>query len=277
MKQIKTFLFSTVPFFLAIALQFVAAYYLLFIAAIFMFVVAPMANGTIYDMNDLMELTVNQDFTTVLSVCFSIFCIALFSIWFYKIGGNYKINLKKNIHAFEILGIVLLVPGAQFLSGMVTGIVSTIFPAWLEEYMELMESAGLTGEISLLMMTYSVLLAPISEELIYRGVTFGILRKAFPFWIANILQAMMFGIFHMNALQGCYTFVVGLIFGYVREKGGTIYHVILYHMLFNLWGTTASQWLTLADENTQAAIVLIGMSVGLTAGLYLFNKGTSSK
>lgn len=278
MKKIKTLLFSSVPFLLALGLQFVAVYYLLFIAAIFLFGIAPSATGTTYNIDDLMALASNMDFNTVISIIFSVFCIALFAIWYYRsCSGNFKLNIKKDFHGFEILGIVLLVPGTQFMSSIVTGMISMAFPSWLEDYMELMENAGLSGEVSLLMMIYSVCLAPISEELIFRGVTLCIARRAFPFWIANFIQALLFGIFHMNPLQGCYTFILGLFMGYICEKGGTLYHAIFFHFLFNLWGTTASEWLLVGDETTQGLIIIIGTIVGLSGGFYLFHKGNKSK
>ena len=278
MKKIKTLLFSSVPFLLALGLQFVAVYYLLFIAAIFLFGIAPSATGTSYNIDDLMALASNMDFNTVISIIFSVFCIALFAIWYYRsCSGNFKLNIKKDFHIFEILGIVLLVPGTQFMSSIVTGMISMAFPSWLEDYMELMENAGLSGEVSLLMMIYSVCLAPISEELIFRGVTLRIARRAFPFWIANFIQALLFGIFHMNPLQGCYTFILGLFMGYICEKGGTLYHAIFFHFLFNLWGTTASEWLLVGDETTQGLIIIIGTIVGLSGGFYFFHKGNKSK
>lgn len=278
MKKLKTLLFSTVPFFLGFGLQFVAVYYLLFIAAIFMFGIAPAVNGNSYTMEALLELASNMDFNTIMSMCFSVFCIAVFSIWYYKsCSGSFKVNIKKDFHPYELLGIILLVPGTQFMSGIITGMVTMVFPEWLEQYTELMENAGLSGEISLLMMIYSVCLAPISEELIFRGVTYRIARRAFPFWIANFIQAALFGIFHMNPLQGCYTFILGLFMGYICEKGGTLYHAIFFHLLFNFWGTTVSQWLLVGSEITQALIVMIGTVVGLAGGLYFFKKGNKLK
>ena len=278
MKKIKTLLFSSVPFFLAFGLQFIAVYYLLFIAAIFLFGIAPSVQGVSYDINTLIELMTNMDFNTVISIIFSIFCIVAFAIWYYRsCNGNFRINIKKSFHPYEIIGIILLVPGTQFMSSILTGMISMAFPSWLEDYMELMENAGLSDEVSLLMMIYSVCLAPISEELIFRGVTYRILRRSFPFWFANFMQALFFGIFHMNPLQGCYTFILGLFMGYICEKGGTLYHAIFFHFLFNLWGTTASQWLLIGDEVTQGAIIMFGTLIGLTGGMYFFQKGNKAK
>ena len=65
--------------------------------------------------------------------------------------------------------------------------------------------------------------------------------------------------------------------GYICEKGGTIYHAILFHVLFNLWGTTASEWLVVENEAIQGLIIIIGTIVGLSAGLYFFRKGNQQK
>ncbi len=278
MKKVGTFFLSTVPFLLSIALQFIIVYYLLFIAAIFLFGIGPMINGKTYDLDDLMVLSADMNFNTIIMIVFAVTCIVIFGIWYYKsCGGNFKPDVKKTFHPLEFLGIVLLIPGSQFLSSIVTSIVSIIFPSWLEAYEELIETAGLSEDISIIMMIYSVILAPISEELIFRGVTLRIARRAFPFWIANLIQAFLFGAFHMNWLQGCYTFVLGLILGYVCEKGGSIYHVIIFHFLFNLWGTTAAEWLLISDPLIQGLFIIFGTIFGISLGFFFFHQGTKAK
>ena len=81
----------------------------------------------------------------------------------------------------------------------------------------------------------------------------------------------------MNPLQGCYTFIVGLFMGYICEKGGTLYHAILFHFLFNLWGTTVSQWLAEADPVIQLLCLTAGTIAGLAGGLYFLRKGSRFK
>ena len=125
------------------------------------------------------------------------------------------------------------------------------------------------------MMIYSVCLAPIGEELIFRGVTMRIARRSFPFWAANLIQAVLFGIFHMNMIQGIYAAVLGLFLGYVCEKGGSIYLAIVFHFLFNLWGTTSAEWLTVEDPMLISLIVIGGTIIGLVAGILFFRRGNS--
>jgi len=253
MKKIKTLLFSCVPLILAIVIQIVAALCLL-----------------------PFPIDSEDDYMMIVSIVFALSCILAFYFWYFKRYNHTKFDLKRSFHPYEILGLILLVPGSQFMSSILTGMISMVFPSWLDDYMELIESAGLSGDVPLLMMIYSVILAPISEELIFRGVTLSIAKKNFPFWIANIIQAFFFGLFHMNPLQGCYTFILGLMLGYICEKG-SIYHVIFFHFLFNLWGTTASQWLLVEDLVVQGIIILIGTFVGLIGGFHFFKKGNRIK
>uniref|UniRef100_UPI0040562B71 CPBP family glutamic-type intramembrane protease n=1 Tax=Agathobacter sp. TaxID=2021311 RepID=UPI0040562B71 len=276
MKKISTFFFSAVPCLLGIGLQLAASFYLMLLSALFVFLCKP-ATSHQSPMSDLMLLWMDMDFNTMIMVVFAIFCIAVFGIWYYKsCGGNFRPDVKKSFHPMQLAGIACLVPGTQFMSSILIGFLSMLFPSWLEAYEALMETAGLDENISVIMMVYSVCLAPISEELIFRGVTMRIARRAFPFWIANIIQAVLFGVFHMNMLQGCYAFALGLFLGYICEHGGTIYHVIFFHFLFNLWGTTASEWLSLADPALAGFLILFGTTVGLGAGLTLFNRGTKA-
>lgn len=81
-----------------------------------------------------------------------------------------------------------------------------------------METAGLDSDIGLFMFIYAVILGPVCEELVFRGVTMRLVRRALPFWAANLMQAVLFGIFHMNWIQGIYAFVLGLVLGWICEK-----------------------------------------------------------
>ena len=170
-------------------------------------------------------------------------------------------------------GLVLLMLGMQYISNYVVMILAAINPGWLQTYQDLMESIGF-GDVTLLLALYSVLIAPISEELIFRGVTLKLGTKAMPFFAANILQAFLFGAFHGNIIQGAYAFVVGLFCGYVCYQGGSIYLSILFHMLFNIWGTFAPSFLSYDGKSILIHIVIFVLAVCFAlAGVFLYQKG----
>ena len=98
-------------------------------------------------------------------------------------------------------------------------------------------------------------------------------KKCLPFWAANLLQALLFGIFHMNMIQGIYAFCLGLVLGYVCNRGGSIYYSILLHMLFNFWGTVLSGLIPFGDT-TFSLIFWFLFGIAMTVGgLIVFNFG----
>lgn len=274
MKKIRTFFFSMLPCFLAIILQFFLSFSLMLSSAGFVFLTMP-NNNPDDKWTRLMELWGNTNFNTITLILFSVSCIILFGFWYRKTFDKALLSTpKKKFHLLQIIGIIFLIPTTQFISALLVSILSIFFPSWLIAYETLLENAGLTEDISIIMMIYSVCLAPISEELIFRGVTMRIARKSFPFWIANIMQALFFGIFHLNIIQGCYAFALGLFLGYVCEYGGSIYHAILFHFLFNLWGTTVSDLLTTLSPTFTGILICFSTTIGMSVGLKLFRFGT---
>ena len=95
-----------------------------------------------------------------------------------------------------------------------------------------------------LMVIYTVILAPLGEEMIFRGLTFGYAKKVMPIMAANIVQAALFGIYHLNLIQGIYAFVMGLIFGYIIIKLQSIWAVVILHIVVNLSGLIMNELLT---------------------------------
>lgn len=277
MKKIGQFFFSFVPFLLVMGLQFLAVFFLMGVSGL--------VEGSWYAISenssflnlfsDLTYLWSSQDFNTGVMLVYSLLTIAIFGIWYYaRYDGNYRPAPRAVFHPLTFLGIVMLVPGIQFLCNYIVNFVAAIFPQWLEAYLELLEAAGLEDSITVGLFLYSVILAPICEELVFRGVTMRQAKKFLPFWAANIFQAVLFGTFHMNMMQGVYTFCVGLVLGVICEKSGSIYNAIFYHMLFNFWGTVISQYLYIGDSNFEVLFWFVFAVVMTLGGLLVLTLGT---
>ena len=269
MRKVGYFFSGFLPILVATAIQLLATFFLMGIAMISLLI----TKGS-FSVDILLNMFADSYFSTGIMVIYSITCIVLFGLYYYHAcGGEYLPKSSKTFDILQILGIVVLIPGTQFACSYLIGIVSMVFPQWLKQYQDLIDSAGLTSDITIAMLCYSVILAPIGEELIFRGVTMRLARRALPFWLANIFQAVMFGIFHMNWIQGIYAFALGLLLGYVCEKGGSIYYSLLMHILFNFWGTVISEYLWIGDSILSVLfwfVFGIAMTVG---GLLVFSLG----
>ena len=101
---------------------------------------------------------------------------------------------------------------------------------------------------------YAGLLAPITEEILFRGL---IQRSLLPFGkrFAIFCSAFTFGLFHGNLIQTPYAFLVGLVLGYVAAEY-SIGWAMLLHMINNLLIADSLNRLTAGLPEEAAAIVV---------------------
>lgn len=78
-----------------------------------------------------------------------------------------------------------------------------------------------------------VVVAPIVEEIIFRGWLYGKLRTKMSMIPAMIIVSILFGIVHGQWNVGITVFAMSLALCFVRETTGTIYSGIIVHMLKN--------------------------------------------
>ena len=77
------------------------------------------------------------------------------------------------------------------------------------------------------------IVGPILEELLFRGVVYNRIKDMFNPVVAIISSAIIFGIFHMNWVQGIYASTLGILLAYLYYKYKTIYASIIMHMTCN--------------------------------------------
>ena len=94
-------------------------------------------------------------------------------------------------------------------------------------------------KLSVLSSTFSeeiktVIIAPISEEVIFREWIYNFLKKRTKFY--NIIQAFLFALFHFLLVQSIYAFISGIFLGNIKRKTDSLEVVIFCHSFFNLIG-----------------------------------------
>lgn len=80
------------------------------------------------------------------------------------------------------------------------------------------------------------LLAPVAEEVVFRGALLRSLLQATEgrnHWWAIAISAMWFGIVHGNMAQGCNAFVMGLLLGWLYSRTRSITPGIVLHWMNN--------------------------------------------
>ena len=127
--------------------------------------------------------------------------------------------------------------GLLQMSSIVMTVIALAAPKWMENYQNLIDNSGVT-EYSVTWLIGTLILPPLVEEMIFRGMIMGYIQRAGAgFVVANLVQAVLFGVFHQNLVQGIYTALFGLVLGYVADRYGTLFASMFLHMTFNFFGT----------------------------------------
>jgi hypothetical protein len=147
---------------------------------------------------------------------------------------DYHLHVSASDWPFFLYGVGLL-----FASGiLLTGLFSWLgVEAPTQEVVEAAESSDNVGELVVIVLVIAVL-APILEEMLFRGVLLDVLKSRLALNPAIWITGIVFGVVHLTdpatlllvpALAG-----LGVILGYVRVRsGGSLSRPILMHMGFN--------------------------------------------
>lgn len=124
-----------------------------------------------------------------------------------------------------------------------------------------------------------VLLVPIMEEVLFRGVILDNLRRAMPLWVAAGMECLLFAWGHGQLLWFLYAFAMGAVLTLLRLKTGSLRTSIAFHMAFN--GSNYLQvYLTDVVEKGRGAlwgIFILGLLLCLSASVILTRKYRKKK
>ncbi len=165
--------------------------------------------------------------------------IVLFGIWYVRVflkDAELPRLIRENGRRLGLFrALLLLAAGAfgQFFVDAALALARPIFPEAFARYDEMIaKTVGVYS--SWLSVLTVILLAPVAEELLFRGVCFGYARRVFsPVW-AVLLIALIFGVYHGNLIQFLYAFLLGTLLAFLRERADSLLPCMLLHFSLNL-------------------------------------------
>lgn len=117
---------------------------------------------------------------------------------------------------------------------LVNIIISNFRGAPLENpQIEMLDPGTLSAGPVLLTLFAAGLIAPLVEEIVFRGFFYGWLRTRFGQPLSMTVSAGLFSLLHGIALLIPALFVVGLMLAWIYEKSGSLWPVIVMHSAFN--------------------------------------------
>lgn len=119
-------------------------------------------------------------------------------------------------------------------------------------------NAGFFGSTLTIELIGSGILTPVLEEVTFRGILYGRLRRTLGWEKAIIGSAVLFAAVHFNMVQFVYALVIGFLFGFLLEKTGHLYTTIAAHMALNILAVLRNElgWLQFTTDRSPAAWII---------------------
>lgn len=124
----------------------------------------------------------------------------------------------RDIPVVILLGILIQIGGTYLVNAFCLGMpmLGDKVPAFiLNEIKEYSHTITDLTSAEPKMIVYVICAAPMIEEFVFRILFFSNFIKFLPYWVANIVQAVLFGIYHGGLVQGMYAFLIGMVIGSV--------------------------------------------------------------
>ncbi len=113
----------------------------------------------------------------------------------------------------------------------------------------LVESSTTTDPLTLILITITVVvLAPLWEELFFRGLIFRFLLHRMNFWLAAALSGLLFSLIHMQINGFVGFWVLGIVFALAYRITGTIWIPVIIHAIHNLNALIISRYFTYSPK-----------------------------
>ena len=146
-------------------------------------------------------------------------------------------------HRIGSAGLVVALLFATRLAALLWGVLSRAVgwnPPAKEELTAVFGAGGGGLALSVLMV---VLVGPIVEELVFRGVVLDSAGRRWGMWSAILGSAALFSLAHVTAWAVVPTFVLGIALGWLAWTRGSLWPAIALHSLYNAVVVGAAFWL----------------------------------
>lgn len=159
--------------------------------------------------------------------------------------GITKDRLVRNI----LIGIVMLIPAiviSYVAEEATVNLLVAIAPSMSSEIYELQnQEHNIPGEIwtddtseigKLLSAGFlMIILAPIAEEIMFRGIIYTALRRKQQMWSAMVISSLIFAFAHGQVIHFGEIFIVGIFLAYLYERTKSLLPSITLHIIMNLF------------------------------------------
>jgi membrane protease YdiL (CAAX protease family) len=171
------------------------------------------------------------------------------AIYIATLGRKNKVRTyfkKPEVSAFYIARWSVIALGAVYVSSLVSNVIFSLIESAGVYVSDLSAPLPSTPLELTLYFIGVVILAPLFEEILFRGVLLTSTMK-YGIWFSALCTGFLFGAYHQNHQQMLYAMIFGILLAFIDVKAGSIIPSIIAHIGVNLFAFIST--LTLSFTN----------------------------
>jgi membrane protease YdiL (CAAX protease family) len=176
-----------------------------------------------------------QDFWLVLAAQVALEVSIIAAVWFSVVRRNRSAARVLAFNPVRWFFVALGCIATIALSFLVGSLGNALLPEAQSQVTAIIQDMTTTPSLMIAAMFIFAVLAPIAEEMFFRGLLFGWLRAHWPFWLTAIVTSALFGLMHGSLGYAAVAGILGLLLAYLRERTGSLWTSIVAHVVNNLF------------------------------------------
>jgi membrane protease YdiL (CAAX protease family) len=178
------------------------------------------------------------------------FAILFFPLWFFVIGkygadlsdfGFHKVKISK------VIGWTILAYISYFVIATLLALIFQMYGVEVpgyeaqESYLPVFGSDMIGLVVAYLFISF---IAPVLEEVFFRGFVYRVFTKTWPMWLGSLLTASLFALIHFQPESFFPLMFLGLILNFLYQKTNSIWTPIVFHAFNNTLAFSVDIYLT---------------------------------
>lgn len=223
---------------------------------------------TIHYLFNFIEVSNFNDRITIsyyLQIFVNISCIFIFRKYLFHFSVQ-NVFTKKNLRIclWEVIAGIGVCLAHRLIFILFPQIGLSLLSQVSEEYIVSLNNTWYSPAIFI----YTILLAPITEEFLLRGIIFHIAHIRYGNAYAVILSALLFALSHHNLMQFISAFCMGVVIGYFIVLTDNMYAGIMIHIANNTFSLISSNIMEkMGIEMSYANMIILSVSGIFILGL----------
>ncbi|WP_213952783.1 CPBP family intramembrane glutamic endopeptidase [Variovorax sp. dw_954] len=190
-----------------------------------------LVGAALRDMRSLARLTAEQ--ISALTLVLANGCVFVVVMHFQNISYrslfHHSSASRRATLALVVPPVLLLVPALMLTISTALELLVRIAPmsAWEERLFQRMGDSGIASLIA------ACILAPVLEEMLFRGIVLRGFLRQYSRWHAILGSAVLFGAAHLNIYQFVVGIAMGVVLGWLYERTRSLIPCIALHVAYN--------------------------------------------